>query len=348
MTQMVTLLQREVLEHRSSLVWTQLGIGAAIFLLCLLAVVTATVTIQMDSGHDFSFGFDNGASRQNQHSNDIRIQMGDNSPEPHQELNNQKEAGQGVAVGELVHKGLERLKGVSFEERQRLIRSGRYSVSVLFQFVLSLVLFFYLIGSLYAERADRSVLFWKSMPVSDLMCVLSKLLIALLIAPAIAIIAILFTQLLLFTLATLFAWSGGFSAWDLLWAPSGIVTGFLGLIIAYLVQALWVLPIFAWLMLVSSWTNRTPFLVALLGPLAPVVLEGVLFQTSTIATWIAHHISWVVLPHPHQFNDEGVRQSVTMADSLSYLATLELWTGVVVGVLLMAATVYFRRMKNEI
>jgi len=180
------------------------------------------------------------------------------------------------------------------------------------------------------------------------MSVLSKLLTALLIAPGVAVITILVTQLSLFILATVFAWSGGFSAWDILWAPSGIVTGFIGLVIAYLVQAFWVLPIFAWLMLVSAWTNRSPFLVALLAPLIPIVLERILFQTHYIGGWISRHLSWVVLPHFEPMNDSGMRQSVSISDSLSFLTTLELWSGVGVGVVMLAATVYFRRQKNEI
>jgi ABC-2 type transport system permease protein len=40
--------------------------------------------------------------------------------------------------------------------------------------VLSFVIFFYLLGALYDDRRDRSILFWKSLPLSDTSTVLSK------------------------------------------------------------------------------------------------------------------------------------------------------------------------------
>ena len=53
--------------------------------------------------------------------------------------------------------------------------------------MLGFVVFFYCLGSLYDERKDRSVLFWKSLPVSDRDTVLSKALSALVVAPTLAI-----------------------------------------------------------------------------------------------------------------------------------------------------------------
>jgi ABC-2 type transport system permease protein len=58
---------------------------------------------------------------------------------------------------------------------------------ILMSVVLGFVLFFYLLGSLYDDRRDRSILFWKSMPLSDSQMVLSKLACALLLAPVVSI-----------------------------------------------------------------------------------------------------------------------------------------------------------------
>src|SRR3546814_20822192 len=49
-----------------------------------------------------------------------------------------------------------------------------YSAMGLLVVVLGFVVFFYCLGALYDDRRDRSILFWKSLPVSDASTVLSK------------------------------------------------------------------------------------------------------------------------------------------------------------------------------
>ena len=50
--------------------------------------------------------------------------------------------------------------------------------------VLGVVVFFFCLGALFDDRKDRSVLFWKSLPISDQATVLSKVAMALVVAPA--------------------------------------------------------------------------------------------------------------------------------------------------------------------
>ena len=57
--------------------------------------------------------------------------------------------------------------------------------------VLSFKLFFYLLGALYEDRKDRSILFWKSLPVSDTATVLSKVVTAILVMPVVAVVVAL-------------------------------------------------------------------------------------------------------------------------------------------------------------
>src|SRR5262249_37296655 len=63
--------------------------------------------------------------------------------------------------------------------------------------------FFYCLDALYGERRDRSILFWKSLPVSDLVSILAKATIPLLILPAIAFVVILCTQLIMLVITSL-------------------------------------------------------------------------------------------------------------------------------------------------
>ena len=63
-------------------------------------------------------------------------------------------------------------------------------VTAIIFLVMGTVGFFYCIDALYADRADRSVLFWKSLPLSDAETVLSKFATAAVLIPLVAEICV--------------------------------------------------------------------------------------------------------------------------------------------------------------
>lgn len=144
-----------------------------------------------------------------------------------------------------------------------------------------IVAIFYCLDALYGERRDRSVLFWKSMPLSDSTAVLSKMFVPMVILPVVTIIGTIATQflMLLFSSAVL-SMQGQSSAplWNLPWAP--MTTGMMYHIVT--VHSLYYAPIFAWLLLVSAWAKRLPFLWAVLPPAAIAILERVVFSTMKV------------------------------------------------------------------
>ena len=139
--------------------------------------------------------------------------------------------------------------------------------AILISFVLFIVVFFYCLNSLYEDRRDRSILFWKSLPVSDRSTVLSKAICATVLAPAIAILTSVVTGLLILVLAAITASLHGANLWQMLWTlphPFRMVTTMLASIPLY---ALWALPTVGWLMLCSAWSRSKPFLWALIIPI---------------------------------------------------------------------------------
>ncbi len=164
-------------------------------------------------------------------------------------------------------------------------------VGTLMNLVLIIVIFVYLLGSLFDDRRDRSVLFWKSMPVSEWEVVLSKFVTALLIVPLVFFLATLGMQLLSLTLLMIRAWFNDLN-------PLVDVLGqvdFLGLIIeqlaAILNTALWVAPLYAWLLLASAAARRSPFLVALVPVLALLILEGAVLGTGYVGELVGGRLS---------------------------------------------------------
>ncbi len=133
-------------------------------------------------------------------------------------------------------------------------------------FTAFIVGIFYCLDALHGERRDRSILFWKSLPVSDLTSVLSKAIVPLAILPLLTFAIIIATQFIMLLLSTVALLPSGLAGttWQLLPWPQLSMILFYGLV----TSALWEAPIFAWLLLVSSWARRATFLWAVLPWLA--------------------------------------------------------------------------------
>lgn len=150
-------------------------------------------------------------------------------------------------------------------------------------FIISI---FYSLDTLYGERRDRSMLFWKSLPVSDLTVVLAKATIPLVVLPLLAFAVTAVTNLIMLLLSSLVLAAAGLSV-STLWARLEMVPSMMMLLYHLVtVHMLWYAPLYAWLILISAWARRAPFLWAALPPLAIGVFEKIAFHTTYFATFL--------------------------------------------------------------
>ncbi|MFZ5662421.1 MAG: ABC transporter permease [Pseudomonadota bacterium] len=232
--------------------------------------------------------------------------------------------------------------------------------------VLVFVVFFYSLGSLYDERRDRSVLFWKSLPVSDAQTVLSKALWALLLAPALAVGIGLLIGLGMWLLSILSLALTGLPGIQALLTeshPFRVVAETVSLLPVY---ALWALPTVGWLMFCSAWARRVPFLWSVLVPVLGAVLISWLDTLPGIeiphdkvwytlvfrgllsivpGTWffhpsVGHEIESI--EHPGQ-----LMEALNLSSGWQAFATLDLWIGAIVGAALIYAAIRLRRWRDE-
>src|SRR5688500_3753928 len=75
-----------------------------------------------------------------------------------------------------------------------------------------IIAFFYGLDALHGERRDRSILFWKSLPVSDRTPVLSKVLVMMAVLPGIALRLSWAIQFVLFMVGTVVLQASGVGA----------------------------------------------------------------------------------------------------------------------------------------
>jgi len=143
----------------------------------------------------------------------------------------------------------------------------------LFSLVLSIVVFFYLLGSMYDDRKDRSILFWKSLPASDLLTVASKLLTAMFLAPLIFFAVFVVTHVAMAVIGSIMVLSVGENPWTLFFSVFNPFKAWAFVLLSHLAMAFWALPLYGWLMFVSSWAPRIPLLFAVLPPVVFAVLQ---------------------------------------------------------------------------
>ncbi len=149
---------------------------------------------------------------------------------------------------------------------------------------------FYSLDALYGERRDRSILFWKSLPVSDLMTVLSKLTIPIVILPLLSFAITLATQFIMLVLASVILLGSGVNI-AALWTQVSFfrVSGVL-LYHLLTVHGLYYAPIYGWLLMVSAWAPRAPFIWAFLPPFVISGVEKIAFNTTYFLTLLEERL----------------------------------------------------------
>lgn len=223
----------------------------------------------------------------------------------------------------------------------------------------ALVAVAYSINALHGERRDRSILFWKSLPVSDFITVLSKASVPLVLVPLYSFLAALVAQFVTFALALaifpLFAakahmvWNGitlNYHTAGLIW--SGLPVAYLTFATLYgaLTTALWLAPIYAWLLLVGGWARRLAFLWAVAPVAGLILIERVAFGTHHLEELINHRLS---LPDIASLAFSHV--SLTDLPSLTpdrLFSDSGLWGGLAVAALFLGAAVLQRRYRQPI
>ena len=233
--------------------------------------------------------------------------------------------------------------------------------------VLAFVVFFYALGSLYDDRRDRSVLFWKSLPVSDSQMVLSKAAWALVLAPLWAIGVGLLIGVSLWVISALTITVNGVPAAHAVFTQSHPLRIIYGVLASLPVYMVWALPTVGWLMFCSAWARSKPFLWAVLVP----VLACVVISMTTILPGvdIAHDKVWYTLAYrgllsvvpgawyPVVGGVVGESAAINTPDDLAgaidltrswhAFASFDIWIGAIVGVALIAAAVRLRRWRDE-
>jgi ABC-2 type transport system permease protein len=208
-----------------------------------------------------------------------------------------------------------------------------------------LVGIFYSLDALYGERRDRSILFWKSLPVSDLTTVLSKLAIPLVIIPVLSCAIAVVTQFIMLLLGSVvLAGSGANIA--TLWTQESFFSVSLELFNHMLtVHGLWYAPLYGWLLLVSAGAPRAPLIWAVVPPFLICAVEKIAFNTTYFLNMLKYRL---VGPETHPAPGSSMMDQMSALTANQFFSEPGLWIGLAGAAILLAATVRIRRYRGPI
>jgi ABC-2 type transport system permease protein len=201
---------------------------------------------------------------------------------------------------------------------------------------------FYCLGALHNERRDRSILFWKSLPVSDLTTVAAKAIIPLIVLPLIVLAVVLATLLVMLALSTVILIANGMDP-ATTWTHVPLVAAY-----GVAVLALWYAPIWGWLLLVGGWARRAPFLWAVLPPLALCVVERIAFNTSHVGSLLLYRLGGYTDAFTIRMHGKLPAEALPGLDPLAFVSTPGLWVGLAFAAAFLAAAVWLRRYREPV
>ena len=210
----------------------------------------------------------------------------------------------------------------------------------------------YCLDALYGERRDRTVLFWKSLPVSDRTTVLSKAAIPLAILPLITFVIIVVTQGLIMIWTSILLLIHGMSPAST-WTHVNLFWHSFVLLYSLVALSLWHAPIYGWLLLVSGWARRATFLWAVLPFIALSMLERIVFSTSYVPKALEHRLfgfaaeAFAFNPMAHE-QQKVVIPSVVQLTPCRYLASPDLWIGLLFATGFIVAAIRLRRYRDPV
>jgi len=241
-----------------------------------------------------------------------------------------------------------------------------YSTTMFVGVITGFVLFFYCLGALYDDRRDRSVLFWKSLPVSDRDTVISKVITALVVVPLISLAAGIITALLQLAMIGIFFAFHGINAFGAMLSFGHPFRTILTMFGALPVTMLVALPTVGWLMLCSAWAKGKPFLWAVGIPIGAGIIVNIMDLMQRLAIpdvsfWrdVVFRSLFGIFPGAwmddgffSQFKDmddggQMVVNIVSLDKIYAVLASPTPWIAAAIGVAMLVVATRLRRWRDE-
>jgi ABC-2 type transport system permease protein len=258
----------------------------------------------------------------------------------------------------IVEQGVAKAETMAESDKQTAYAFSYLAFGAVITGFTMIVVFFYLIDCLFTERRDRSILFWKSLPVSDTQVVLSKLATALIVVPAGVLVLSAVTQFIMYCIIWLkvhdTALSGVMPGWNFMsWMRSQAIG--VGMMLG---GVLWYVPIAAYLLLLSAWARRMVFLWTLLPLIAIPTLEFIFFKTRHFLDFLDYRMGGYMdqmhldenVFHAAKRDGAGLPRVEDLYEAIEIsgvFTSTDMWLGLVAAAAMVYVVIRIRRYRDE-
>ena len=267
-----------------------------------------------------------------------------------------------AAFGEAINPEIEKIADATIPEGIRraalaVLMLGNFSLFLAAMWFLTI---FYCLDSLYAERKDKSILFWRSLPITDAETVVSKFLTAVVAIPVATMAAVIVSNIL--SLITMSVWlsTEGVNPVRFIWGAVPLFDTWAALFVFLHAIPIWMAPLLGWFLFISAWAKRGPLLRAVLPIVMLPILEYIIFKSWHLGKAIVNRLSIESMPIFDIFDfierfDEDDLHSM-FAENISLLSLLDIpkfvtsgdvWMGLVVCALFVTAAIYVSRYRDD-
>ena len=241
--------------------------------------------------------------------------------------------------------------------RQLALTGFFLATSWVFIIALAILTVFYCLDSLYAERKDKSILFWRSLPVTDAETVISKLITAIIVIPFATVLGIIATHLINLIVVSIWVSMKGGDGGMMIWGSVALFDNWLAAFILVIASGIWMSPFIGWFLLVSAYTKRSPLLMAFMPLILLGLLEGIILRTHFFADNIlarGEGMPIFRIGNIERFFDEeqwtiaeGATSLLSQLDVVQFVSSPATWAGILVCGLLSTGAIYVRRFRDE-
>jgi ABC-2 type transport system permease protein len=267
-----------------------------------------------------------------------------------------------AAFGEAFNPQIEKIADATLPDpiRRAALAVFLLGNSMVFVIAMWFLTVFYCLDALYAERKDKSILFWRSLPITDAETVVSKLLTAVFVIPLATMAAVIISHLLNLMIVSVWLGTEGANPFRFIWSAVPLFDTWAAIFILLIAVTLWLAPLLGWFLFISAWAKRGPLLRAVLPIAILPILEYILFKTWNLGSAIVDRLRMEAMPifdifeFAEQFDEDNFREIFTENISLlsllnvsKFLTSAEFWAGVVVCGLFTTAAIYVRRYRDE-
>ena len=275
--------------------------------------------------------------------------------------------GPGSETSEAIFSGAKYIQYfVSLNDKQQalFVNGTMITIGMIINTVVLIMMFFYLLDSLYGERKDHSILFWKSLPVTNRLTVISKLTVAVFIIPVVIFITAILADVITLAMQSYAMYLNGIPA-AILWQRSDLAGLWMLSIYHLIQQTVWYFPVMGWLLFCSAWSRKKPIIIAVLLPALLVFIDSSFLLGTGISETILERLPIglrsLQMGNEHNLMSYNISNGGSqpgfnmlsgiklpgMQDIFGFLLEIKVWTGIITGLVFAALAILMRRLRDD-